>query len=65
MIHTCKRALLEDAPGVFVRGGKKAPELDEEQVKKLHAKICELIVANDVFCPESSSRGPGGEAEDG
>ncbi|SPF27919.1 hypothetical protein POI8812_00214 [Pontivivens insulae] len=25
MIHTCKRALLEDASGVFERGGKKAP----------------------------------------
>ena len=33
MIHSWKRALLEGASGVFERGGKKVPEIDEEQVK--------------------------------
>jgi transposase len=47
MIHTWKRALLEGASGVFERGGKRQPEIDEEQVKELHAKIGELAVAND------------------
>lgn len=49
MIHTWKKALLEGASGVFERGGKKAPEMDEEQVKELHAKIGELTVANDFL----------------
>lgn len=49
MIHTWKRALLEGASGVFERGGKKAPEIDEEQVRELHAKIGELAVANDFL----------------
>jgi transposase len=30
MIHSWKRALLEGAPGVFERGGKRAPEVDAE-----------------------------------
>ena len=64
MIHSWKRALLEGASGVFERGGKKAPEIDDEQVKELHAKIGELAVAND-FCHENSSRGSTREAEDG
>lgn len=49
MIHTWKKALLEGASGVFERGGKKAPEIDEEQMKELHAKIGELAVANDFL----------------
>ncbi len=49
MIHQWKRALLEGASGVFERGGKKAPEIDENQVKDLHAKIGELAVANDFL----------------
>ncbi|MEX5517182.1 IS3 family transposase [Pseudophaeobacter sp. 1A09344] len=49
MIHSWKRALLEGASGVFERGGKKTPEIDEEQVKELHAKIGELAVANDFL----------------
>ncbi|WP_416535688.1 MULTISPECIES: IS3 family transposase [unclassified Phaeobacter] len=49
MIHQWKRALLEGASGVFERGGRKAPEVDEEQVKDLHAKIGELAVANGFF----------------
>ena len=64
MIQTWKKALLEGASGVFERGGKKAPEVDEEQMKELHAKNGELAVAND-FCPESSSRGSASEAKDG
>ena len=39
MIHSWKRALLESPSGVFERGGKKSPEVDEEQMKELHAKI--------------------------
>ena len=46
MIHQWKRALLEGASGVFERGGGKKLEIDEEQVKELHAKIGELAVAN-------------------
>ena len=34
MIHSWKRALVEGASGVFERGGKKVPEIDEEQVKE-------------------------------
>ena len=46
MVHQWKRALLEGASGVFVRGGQRKPETDEEQVKELQAKIGELAVAN-------------------
>ena len=46
MIHQWKRALLEGASGVFERGGRKKPEIDEEQVKELQTKIGELAVAN-------------------
>jgi uncharacterized protein YneF (UPF0154 family) len=34
---------------VFERGGRKNPEINEEQVKELHAKIGELAVANDFL----------------
>lgn len=49
MIHQWKRALLEGASGVFERGGKKAPEIDEATVKELHAKIGELAMAKDFL----------------
>jgi len=49
MIHSWKRALLGGASDVFERGGKKAPEVEEEQVKELQAKIGELAVANDFL----------------
>lgn len=49
MIHQWKRAVLEGASGVFERGGRKNPEIDEEQVKELHAKIGELAVANSFW----------------
>ena len=59
MIYSRKRAPLE---GVFEHGGKKAPAIDEEQVKELHAKIGELAVANDFF-HESSNRGSASDAK--
>lgn len=34
MIHQWKRALLKAASGVFERGSRKTPEIDEEQVKE-------------------------------
>lgn len=49
MIHQWKLALLEGASGVFERCGRKVTEVDEEQVKGLHAKIGELAVANDFL----------------
>ena len=49
MIHPWKKALLEGAPDIFERGGKKKGQVDEEQVKELHAKIGELAVANDFL----------------
>jgi transposase len=56
MIHAWKKAVLEGAPDILERGGKrKTPELDEAMVKDLHAKIGELSVSNN-FCPESLSR---------
>lgn len=63
MIHQWKCTLLEGASGVFERGGRKTPAVDEEQVRDLHAKIGVLAVATD-FWPESSSPGPASEAED-
>lgn len=53
MNHSWKRALLEGASGVFERDGRKSPEIDEEQVKELHAKIGEpgdLLLAE--ACPD-------------
>jgi transposase len=50
MIHQWKRALLDGASGIFERGGRtKTPEVSEETVKELHAKIGELAVANDFL----------------
>ncbi|WP_245271052.1 IS3 family transposase [Hoeflea phototrophica] len=57
MIHQWKRALLEGASGVFERGGRKKPEIDEEQVKELHAKIGELAVANFFFGKKAEAMG--------
>tara|TARA_R110002049_G_scaffold8990_3_gene47080 strand:- start:454 stop:774 length:321 start_codon:yes stop_codon:yes gene_type:complete len=39
--------LLEGAAGVIERGGRKAHEVAEEQIKDLHAKIEELTVFNE------------------
>lgn len=49
MIHQWKRALLEGASGVFERGSRRKPEVDEAQLQALHAKIGELAVANDFL----------------
>ena len=49
MIHQWKKALLDGAADIFERSGKKAPEIDEETVRSLHAKIGELAVANDFL----------------
>lgn len=38
MIHQWKQALLDGASENFERGGKKAPEVDENPVRALHAK---------------------------
>lgn len=46
MFHQGKKALLEGASGVFERGGRKVPAMDEDQIEDLHAKIGELAVAN-------------------
>ena len=46
MINQWKRALLDGASGVFERGGRKTPVIDEYEVSDLHAKIGELAVAN-------------------
>lgn len=39
---------LEGGSGVFERGGRKAPEIAEEQVKELYAKIGELASAVEI-----------------
>ncbi len=57
IIHQWKRALLEGASGVFERGGRKNADIDEEQVKALHAKIGELAVANDFLARKLNPRG--------
>ena len=49
LIHQWKKALLDGASGVFERGSRKKAEIDEDQVKALHAKIGELAVANDFL----------------
>ena len=49
MIHQWKKALLDGAADIFERGGKRAPEIDEETVRSLHAKIGEPAVANDFL----------------
>lgn len=46
MIKQWGRALLDGASGVFERGGRKTPVIDEDRVRELHAKIGELPVAN-------------------
>lgn len=47
--RTMASALLEGAADIFERGGKRAPEIDEETVRSLHAKIGDLAVANDFL----------------
>lgn len=50
MIHKWKRALLVDSSGVFERGSRKAPEVDEKRVKDLHVEIGELAVRATMKC---------------
>lgn len=58
LVHQWKKALLEGASGVFERGtASKAPEVDAETVKELHAKTGELAVADGLL---SRKRGPWG-----
>lgn len=47
--RTMASALLEGAADIFERGGKRAPEIDEDTVRSLHAKIGDLAVANDFL----------------
>jgi transposase-like protein len=49
MIHQWKKSLLDGAADIFERGGRRGPEIDEETVRSLHAKIGELAVANDFL----------------
>lgn len=49
LIHQWKRAQLEGASGVLERDSRRRPEVDESQVKELHAKIGELAAANDYL----------------
>ena len=49
MIHQWKKALLEGASDIFVRGGKKKAEVDENTVRSLYARIGGLAVANDFL----------------
>jgi transposase len=49
MIHQWKKALLVGAADIFEGGGKKSPEVDEDMVRSLHAKIGELAVASDFL----------------
>lgn len=50
MIHQWQRVLLDGASDTFERGGRtKTPEISEETIKELHAKIVELAVANDFL----------------
>ncbi|WP_282154129.1 transposase [Ruegeria atlantica] len=55
MIHQWKRALLEGASVVFERGGRNALEVNEEQVRGLHAKIGELAFANDFLARKAQT----------
>lgn len=62
MINQWKKALMDGAADIFERGGKKAPEVDEDTVRVLHAKIGNWPSPT-IFCPEGSS--PGSESGEG
>lgn len=49
LINQWKRALLDGGSGVFERGRRKVPVIDEDQVTELHAKIGDLAAANSFF----------------
>ncbi len=63
MIHQWKRALLEGASDVFERGIRKSLQVDEEQVKYLHARM-ESWPSPTLSWQESSNLGPASEAQD-
>ncbi|MGR3493547.1 MAG: hypothetical protein ACU0DW_15970 [Shimia sp.] len=46
MIHTLERGLPKGACVALEDGSRKAPEIDEEQARELHAKIEEPSVAS-------------------
>jgi transposase len=50
LIHQWKTAMLEGASGVFEKGAaSRAPEVDAETVRELHAEIGEVAVADDFL----------------
>ena len=72
MILQWKKAMLQEVAGILRRSGKAAAtaEIAGGTVRDPRAKIAELAVANEptvhaaIFCHESSSPGPRGEAWD-
>jgi hypothetical protein len=62
MIHQWKKALLEGAADIFERGGKKAPEVDEDTVRALCKRRSGSWRSPTIFCHESSSLGSASEA---
>lgn len=63
MIHRWRRALLEGAFGVFERVGRKAPEVNEQQIKERTPRSGSWPSPT-IFWPESSNPGPESEAQD-
>ncbi len=61
MIHQWKKVLLDGAADIFERGGKKAPEVDEDTCGRCTRRSGNWRSPT-IFCPESSSPGPGSEA---
>jgi hypothetical protein len=51
-------ALLDGASGVFERGGGKRPEIDEMQVKVLHAKIGDRAIGTPLVRETMARRWP-------
>ena len=62
MIHSWKKALLEGASGVFERGGKKAPEIDEEhpqtqgKIERWHQTMKNRVLLEHYFLPGGLER---------
>ncbi|WP_348774639.1 IS3 family transposase, partial [Ruegeria atlantica] len=55
MIHQLKWALLEGASGVFECSGRNALEVNVEQIRGLHAKIRELVIANKFLAKKAQT----------
>ncbi len=62
MIHQWKKALVEGAAEVFLRGRTTAEPADAGRIKELHAKIGELTVERD-FLEHGLRLLPGGSAK--